>query len=79
MSDDPRQDESPQAEPLPIWFFVGAILVVYGLIIMGSDLVGNTRVTVLAELHPGLWWGAIIAVAGAVFTAIGWIGHRRGR
>jgi hypothetical protein len=58
-------------EPLPIWFFVGLILLVYGLLVAGAALLGDSRPTVLAETRPGLWWGAIMIVAGAVFTGIG--------
>ncbi|MGC4122742.1 MAG: hypothetical protein QM765_50855 [Myxococcales bacterium] len=64
------------AEPLPIWFFVGLILLVYGLIITVSGLVMAPRPTVLAELRPALWWGAIMCVGGAVFLGIGLKGRR---
>ncbi len=60
------------SEPLPIWFFVGLILTVYGLLVLGSGVVGESGNTVLASTHPALWWGAIMTVAGGVFIAIGW-------
>ncbi len=66
---DAKQDK--QAEPLAIWFFVGLILLVYGLLVLAAHFVGPARPTVLAQTQPGLWWGAIIVVAGGIFLAIG--------
>lgn len=71
-------EAGPRAEPLPIWFFVGLILLTDGLIVLVAGLVGDPRPTVLADLRPALWWGAIMIVAGGIFTAVGWFGHRRG-
>jgi hypothetical protein len=70
-------DETKAAEPLPIWFFVGVILAVYGLLVLVAGFVTEPRQTVLAETQPNLWWGAILTVAGAVFTAIGLAGRRK--
>ncbi len=64
-------------EPLPIWFFVGLILGVYGLIILTAGLAGDERPTVLAEIRPAVWWSVVMIVAGIIFTLIGLIGHRR--
>ncbi|HCF58367.1 MAG TPA: hypothetical protein DFS52_10290 [Myxococcales bacterium] len=61
---------------MPIWFFVGLILLVYGLIIVGSGLFSAPRPTVLAETKPALWWGGIMSVVGAIFLAAGWKIHR---
>jgi hypothetical protein len=58
-------------EPLPIWFFVGLILLVYGVLVLVGNFTGTPRQTVLAETKPGLWWGAIITVAGGIFLGIG--------
>jgi hypothetical protein len=66
-------------EPLPIWFFVGVILATYGLIVLVAGLLGDPRPTVLQELRPALWWGGIMIVFGAAFTAVGLIAHRRAR
>ncbi len=59
-------------EPLSIWFFVGMILVIYGIIVTGSGLVMEMPPTKLAELRPSLWWGGIMTGFGGLFTAIGW-------
>lgn len=65
-----------QSEPLPIWFFVGLILVVYGVLLVGSGFLTSERQTVLAELRPGIWWGALTALCGGVFLFIGLRGRR---
>jgi hypothetical protein len=68
--------DKDSAEPLPIWFFVGLILTVYGLLVLGTGIVGGPGNTVLAGTRPALWWGAVMTVAGGVFIGIGWRSHR---
>ena len=63
-------------EPLPIWFFVGLILLVYGIIVTASGVFMAPRATVLAETRPAVWWGGIMCVGGATFLAIGLKGRR---
>lgn len=63
--------EPKRAEPLSIWFFVGVILCVFGALVVLSDFLPCERATVLAEIHPALWWGAITAACGAVLLGIG--------
>jgi hypothetical protein len=54
----------------PIWYFVGLILLSMGIIISLSGIyhliVPPITKTVLAETHPDIWWGAVMAVFGAV-------------
>ena len=58
-------------EPRSIWFFVGLILSVYGVIILLMGLFGTQANTVLAETRPAIWWGAIMVVFGGIFLAVG--------
>jgi hypothetical protein len=57
---------------ISIWFFVGVLLLIYGVLILGSGLyqLGNPpeHTVVLAELHIEIWWGALMLVLGAVYT-----------
>jgi hypothetical protein len=55
---------------LPVWFFVGLLLGVYGILIFASGLAewSNPPNTVLAELHAPVWWGALLAVVGGIYT-----------
>ena len=54
----------------PIWFFVGLILLAIGGLIFLSGLYQlinpPTVTTVLAETHPNLWWGALMAAFGGM-------------
>jgi hypothetical protein len=58
----------------PIWFFVGLILAVMGAIILGtglSDLLAGVETrTVLARLHPSVWWGGLMVAAGLLFIVL---------
>ncbi len=54
----------------PIWYFVGLILLVIGSLIFLAGLyqiVNPPQIkTVLAEIHPNLWWGIIMIIAGVI-------------
>ena len=66
-----KQDDAAAAEPLPIWFFVGLILLVNGLLVLAAYFMTAPRETVLASTKPALWWGSIIIVAGGVLLGVG--------
>lgn len=56
---------------ISIWFFIGLSLLVNGLLILASGIYElihppQARV-VLFDLHASVWWGAILAVIGAVY------------
>lgn len=57
---------------IPIWFFIGVLLIVYGVIILGygiSELItGVTANVVLSNLHAPVWWGAIMLVLGIFYA-----------
>ena len=50
---------SEKHEIVPVWFFVGVLLLVYGVMILisGSAERPHPPETVLAELHAPVWWG----------------------
>ena len=54
----------------PIWFWVGLVLITYGLIIGGMGIYyifyPDTK-TVLGHLNPSLWWGGVLLVTGLIF------------
>jgi hypothetical protein len=54
---------------LSIWFFIGLLLTVYGVLILGTGIVEyNTPSTVtLANLHAPVWWGAFLLVVGLIY------------
>ena len=57
---------------VPVWFFVGVILLIYGVIILASGIyeLSNPPPTVLANLHPALWWGVLLIILGGLFVYI---------
>jgi len=58
---------------LSIWFFIGTLLLIYGVLILGAGLFewaappASTTV-VLADLHAGVWWGALLIILGVIYT-----------
>jgi hypothetical protein len=54
-----------------IWYFVGLILMAMGLVVFITglyDVLTHQQIkTVLANLHPNLWWGGLMIVVGALF------------
>lgn len=54
-----------------IWYFVGLMLLAMGVVVFLSGIyyyfVPDRNSTVLGNLHPDIWWGAIIILAGAIF------------
>jgi uncharacterized protein YjeT (DUF2065 family) len=60
-----------EREMKSIWYFVGLILLTMGAVVFLSGVYyfffpDGTK-TVLQELHPDLWWGAVMMIAGAIF------------
>lgn len=55
----------------PIWYFVGVILVVMGIIVLlaGFMLYLNppAKATVLASTNPNFWWGGLMVASGGLF------------
>lgn len=57
---------------ISIWFFIGITLLVNGVLILGAgiyQLVNPPTVhVVLYNLHANVWWGALMAVLGILYT-----------
>ncbi|HLP17742.1 MAG TPA: hypothetical protein VK470_15875 [Bacteroidota bacterium] len=58
---------------ISIWFIIGCLLLLFGIIIFAANLVdyiapysGGT--VVLYNLHAGIWWGLLLIVIGAIYT-----------
>jgi len=56
---------------ISIWFFIGSLLTVYGVLILGADLWSQihppAQTVVLAELRAGLWWGILLLILGVFY------------
>lgn len=59
---------------LSIWFLIGLLLDVYGVLILVASLYGLAvppeHPVVLANLHAGIWWGAFLIVLGLIYTLV---------
>ena len=64
---------------IPIWFFIGLLLGVYGVLILGSgiyelllpaavDARNSVETNIMANLHAAIWWGALLLVLGLVYS-----------
>ena len=55
---------------IPVWFFVGVILLIYGVIILATGLYefSSPPATVLAQFHPAIWWGALLSIVGGAYV-----------
>lgn len=57
---------------LSIWFFIGILLLAYGILILGAGIYEYVsppeHPLVLAELHAGIWWGGLLIVMGLLYT-----------
>ncbi len=57
---------------ISIWFFIGALLLIYGVLILGAGLyekaVPPEHPVVLDNLHAGIWWGALLIVLGVFYS-----------
>jgi hypothetical protein len=57
---------------ISIWFFIGVLLLVYGIIICAAGIYDVShppeRQVVLAGMHAGIWWGALLIALGGFYT-----------
>jgi hypothetical protein len=57
---------------ISIWFFIGVLLTVYGLMILCYGIwelaTGNISNVILANLHAPVWWGAIMLLLGIFYS-----------
>ena len=65
------------AKMISIWFFIGTLLFIYGLIILISALIMPLPNVVMADLRPGLWWGGFLTVLGGIYSYLFWPGRKK--
>ena len=71
-----QEDSKPHDHHMiPVWFFVGVILLIYGIIILGTGIYefSSPPLEALANMppavrHPAVWWGALLTVIGAIYV-----------
>jgi hypothetical protein len=57
---------------IPVWFFVGILLLVYGAMILVTGIYElahppENRV-VLYDLHANIWWGGLLVILGLIYS-----------
>ena len=61
---------------IEIWFFIGSLLFVYGILILGAGLYHLVHPPLqqfaLADLHVDIWWGALLLMLGLVYIVKFW-------
>ena len=59
---------------LPVWFFIGLLLLAYGVIVLFASLSneGQHAKTVLAQYHAGIWGGIVLLLLGGGYTLRYW-------
>lgn len=66
---------------ISIWFFIGSLLLVYGILILGASIFNvynpPEHQVVLAELHAGIWMGALLIIIGCVYCYLFYPGRKR--
>ena len=59
---------------ISIWFFIGVSLLFNGVLILAAGIYQYLQPpetpTVLFNLHAGIWWGALLAVLGAIYCLL---------
>jgi FtsH-binding integral membrane protein len=55
---------------LPVWFFIGLLLTIYGIIILITSIVDWSEPSQanLAQYHPSLWGGIILLLIGSFYV-----------
>jgi hypothetical protein len=60
----------PDGGRISIWFFVGALVLVFGVLVLGAGIYNLispiSPPVVLDELHVGIWWGALMILLGGI-------------
>jgi hypothetical protein len=55
---------------LPVWFFIGVLLFIYGVIILITSLRqwSHPPDVVLSQYHPGVWGGIVLLLIGGGYV-----------
>ena len=55
---------------ISIWFFVGLLLLAYGVVILATGIAewSDPPPVVRADLHAPVWWGMLLIAIGAFYV-----------
>jgi hypothetical protein len=63
---------------VPIWFFIGAMVLIYGALILSAGIYSWATPPALAErvklwnLHADIWWGVLLLILGSFYVIKFW-------
>ena len=61
---------------IPIWFFIGFLLAIYGVLIVGAGIYDwvhpPEHKLALWELHSDVWWGGLLTIFGLFYVVRYW-------
>lgn len=65
---------SEKQSMLPVWFFIGVLLTLYGIIILVTAVseLSHPPTAVLSQYHAGIWGGVILILIGGFYTLRFW-------
>jgi len=65
-----------EMKKIEIWFFIGALLFVYGVLIAISGVYylffPPSQEVALSNLHSDIWWGALLMILGLIYSIKYW-------
>jgi hypothetical protein len=68
---------------ISIWFFIGALLAIYGALILASGIYGlyapPATAVAMPQLHIAIWWGVGMLLFGLVYAIRFWPNRNRPR
>ena len=68
-----------RAHMLPVWFFIGVLLTIYGAIILFVAIANfhHPPEVVLAQYHADIYGGILLLLLGGIYTYWFWPSRRR--
>lgn len=70
---------SGRGHMLPVWFFIGVLLTLYGIIILATSIIDYSRpsTAVLGNYHAGIYGGIVLLLIGGAYTFWFWPGRAK--
>ena len=74
LVDDMEEHMAKEQPMLPVWFFIGVLLGIYGIVILTTAIgeLAHPPAVVLARYHAGIWGGILLIAIGGFYTIRFW-------
>ena len=63
-------------QTIPIWFFIGILLTIYGVLILGAGIYSlsdsGSGSWAMSSLHLQIWWGLLLIGLGMTYVISFW-------